>query len=154
MTAFDPQLAARIAASGIPLSAHLVQPDLAGSLEAAFGKVRTEAEAKRAAQLAADSVPTDNIAVLRERAQRHAHEAVDQYWGHFNDIQRMLAEQVITPLLHTVSRIVAERDALQGRLHQVALAKVWTNEDGKRFVFADDVAQAVFGIKPGTEAAS
>ena len=110
MTAFDPQLAARIAGSGTPLSADLVQPDLAGSLEAAFDKVRTEAEAKRAAQLAADSVPTDNIVVLRERAQRHAYEVVDQYWGHFNDMQRMLAEQVITPLLITVSRIAAERD--------------------------------------------
>lgn len=91
-------------------------PDMAAALEAAFNKARTEAEAKRAAQLAADSVPTDNVTVLRERATRHAYQAVDEYWGHFNDIQTALTEQVITPLLHTVSRIVAERDEARARV--------------------------------------
>jgi hypothetical protein len=152
MTAFDPTVAARVAASGIPMSADYTPQDLAGQLEAAFAEARTEAEARQAAQLAVDSVPTDNIAVLRERAKRHAHEAVDQYWGHFNDMQRMLAEQVITPLLDTISRIAAERDALRDRLHQIALVKVWTNEDGKRFVFADDIAHATFGIEPNGDA--
>jgi hypothetical protein len=105
-----PESAARVAASGIPMSANCAPQDLAAQLEAAFAKARTQAEARQAAQLAVDSVPTDNIAVLRERAERHAHEAVDQYWGHFNDMQRMLAQRVITPLLDTISRIAAERD--------------------------------------------
>ena len=90
----------------------MTAPDMAAALEAAFDKVRTEAEAKQAAQLAADSVPTDNVTVLRERAERHAFQAVDGYWGYFNDIQTALAERVITPLLETVTRIAAERDAL------------------------------------------
>lgn len=46
----------------------------------------------------------------------------------------------------------AERDALQDRLHKVALAKVWTNEDGKKFVFVEDIANALYGITPETEA--
>ncbi|WP_405747685.1 hypothetical protein [Streptomyces canus] len=88
----------------------MTTPDMAAALEAAFDKVRTENEAKQAAQLAADSVPTDNVTVLRERAERHAFQAVDGYWGYFNDIQTALNERVITPLLQTVARIAAERD--------------------------------------------
>ena len=42
----------------------------------------------------------------------------------------------------------AERDALQQRLHDAAMAKVWTNEDGKKFVFAEDIAPALYGLKP------
>ncbi|MFD4547198.1 hypothetical protein [Streptomyces sp. NPDC058466] len=41
-----------------------------------------------------------------------------------------------------------ERDALQGRLHQIALAKVWTNEDRKQFVFVEDIVGPLFGIEP------
>ncbi|MGW1388431.1 hypothetical protein [Streptomyces griseoluteus] len=89
---------------------------LAASLEAAFAKAQTEREAREAAQLAVDSVPTDNVTVLRERAKRHAYEAVDQYWGHFDDIQNMIDQRVITPLLETVSRIAAERDQAQADL--------------------------------------
>lgn len=88
------------------------EADMRTQLEETFASVRSRREAKEAAQRAADAVPTDNIEVLRERAERHAHHAVDAYWGHFNDIQRQLGEQVITPLLHTVARIAAERDAL------------------------------------------
>ncbi|MEV0556318.1 hypothetical protein AB0I27_23050 [Streptomyces sp. NPDC050597] len=39
-----------------------------------------------------------------------------------------------------------ERDALQERLHQIALAKVWTNEDRKKFVFVEDIARPLFGL--------
>ncbi|OPG13691.1 hypothetical protein [Microbispora sp. GKU 823] len=31
----------------------------------------------------------------------------------------------------------------EAKLHQVAMTKVWTNEDGKRFVFVDDLAAAL-----------
>jgi hypothetical protein len=40
----------------------------------------------------------------------------------------------------------AERDALQRRLHEAAMAKVWTNEDGKKFVFVDDLTGPLLGI--------
>lgn len=90
--------------------AERLTPGMAEALESAFAKARTEREAKEAAQLAADSVPTDNIVVLRERATRHATEAIDEYWGHFGDMQLTLNQRVITPLLNTVTRIAAERD--------------------------------------------
>ncbi|MFJ4925374.1 hypothetical protein [Streptomyces sp. NPDC088736] len=124
------------------------EPDMRAQLETAFASIQSRREAKEAAQLAADSVATDNVNVLRERAERHAYHAVDEYWGHFNDIQNELGVRVIQPLLDTVARIAAERDALRARLHQAALAKVWTNEDGKKFVFADDLAAPLFGIEP------
>lgn len=92
------------------------KPGLAAELESAFAKARTEREAKEAAQLAADSVPTDNVVVLRERATRHATEAIDGYWGHFDDMQKELAERVISPLLNVVSRVTDERDAARKEL--------------------------------------
>jgi hypothetical protein len=151
MTAYDEKLAAAIAAQGVPLSADLVAPtpesDMRAQLETAFASIRSRREAKEAAQLAADSVQTDNVEVLRERAERHAYHAVDAYWGHFNDIQKQLGERVITPLLHTVARLGAERDALQERLHDAAMTRTWRNEDGKKFVFVEDIAPALLGIE-------
>lgn len=44
-----------------------------------------------------------------------------------------------------------ERDALQERLHDAAMAKVWTNEDRKKFVFVEDIAPALLGLTPGAE---
>jgi hypothetical protein len=32
------------------------------------------------------------------------------------------------------------REEAERKLHEIAMVKVWTNEDGKRFVFADDLA--------------
>lgn len=88
------------------------KPDMRTQLETTFARVKSEREAKEAAQLAADSVPTDNPTVLRERATRHAFHAVDEYWGFFNDIQAALTQRVIDPLLEAVARVAAERDAL------------------------------------------
>jgi hypothetical protein len=130
------------------------EADMRTQLEETFASIRSRREAKEAAQRATDAVPTDNVEVLRERAERHAHQAVDAYWGHFNDIQKQLGERVVTPLLHTVARIAAERDALQKRLHDAALTKVWVNEDGKKFVFLEDIAPALYGIEPKPEATS
>lgn len=39
-----------------------------------------------------------------------------------------------------------ERDALQKRLHDAAMTKVWTNEDGKKFVFVEDLAGPLLGL--------
>lgn len=35
--------------------------------------------------------------------------------------------------------------ALEARLHEAAMARVWTNEDGKKFVFADDIKGPLLG---------
>jgi uncharacterized small protein (DUF1192 family) len=46
------------------------------------------------------------------------------------------------------AEVTRERDALQKRMHAAALVKVWTNEDGKDFVFIEDIAPALLGIEP------
>lgn len=38
-----------------------------------------------------------------------------------------------------------ERDGLKQRLHEAAMTKTWTNEDGKKFVFVEDIALALLG---------
>ncbi|MDX5568441.1 hypothetical protein PYK79_41300 [Streptomyces sp. ID05-04B] len=45
----------------------------------------------------------------------------------------------------------ADRDriaALEKRLHDAALTRVWKNEDGKKFVFVEDIAPALLGLEP------
>lgn len=42
----------------------------------------------------------------------------------------------------------AERDNLKARLSDAAMARVWTNEDGKKFVFADDLKGPLLGTSP------
>jgi hypothetical protein len=41
----------------------------------------------------------------------------------------------------------------EARLNAAALVKTWTNEDGKKFVFVEDIAPALLGTTPGTEVA-
>lgn len=68
----------------------------------------------------------------------------------------------IAALLDELVRVRAERDELKkraaelqkqvvvldGRLHDAAMTKTWTNEDGKRFVFVEDIAPALLGTAP------
>lgn len=146
MTAVNRRLAAAIAEQGIPLTADLVapipEPDMRAQLETAFASIQSRREAKEAAQLAADSVPTDNVEVLRERAERLAYHAVDAYWGHFNDIQRQLGERVITPLLHTVARIAAERDEARARVRELERPAVEAKRNEIRSSYVELISQA------------
>lgn len=48
-----------------------------------------------------------------------------------------------------VAELEAERDALAKRLHDAAMARVWTNEDGKKFVFVEDIAPALLDTPAG-----
>jgi hypothetical protein len=135
MTAFDPTVAARIAASGIPMSADYA-PNAAEVQLAQYGQRTTsfECDAERTMyRLACD---------LRGELERLRGQLSDQ-----RAYEVRLREQHDLDVA-VINRMRAERDALRDRLHQIALAKVWTNEDGKRFVFADDLAQAAFGIEP------
>ncbi|MGW2010960.1 hypothetical protein [Streptomyces nigrescens] len=45
----------------------------------------------------------------------------------------------------------ADNAALQKRLHDAAMTKTWTNEDGKKFVFVEDIAPALLGIEGGDQ---
>lgn len=60
----------------------------------------------------------------------------------------------ITALLAELAAVRVERDALQKRLHDAAMTRTWRNEDGKKFVFVEDIAPALLGITPGSEATS
>ncbi len=46
-----------------------------------------------------------------------------------------------------VDRLKAENTKLQDRLNKAAMTKVWKNEDGKKFVFVEDIAPALLGIE-------
>ena len=54
--------------------------------------------------------------------------------------RRQLAEKETAELRARVAE-------LEKRLHAAAMARVWTNEDGKRFVFADDLKGPLLGYK-------
>ncbi|MCW7941607.1 hypothetical protein AAW14_06045 [Streptomyces hygroscopicus] len=61
-------------------------------------------------------------------------------------------EEDVPALLAELAAVRAERDALAKRLHDAAMTRTWRNEDGKKFVFVEDIAPALLGITPGTEA--
>jgi chromosome segregation ATPase len=70
----------------------------------------------------------DDTAAEVERLFRHLGE-------HDDNVRRILQRKN-----EAIEKAQAERDALKAQLAEIAMAKVWTNEDGKRFVFADDLA--------------
>jgi len=58
----------------------------------------------------------------------------------------------LAELVETLNRVTAERDAFRDerneerkRIRRIEMLHYWTNEDGKRFVFADDLLSAVEG---------
>lgn len=44
-------------------------------------------------------------------------------------------------------RLREENAAFKKRLHEAAMARVWTNGDGKKFVFADDLKGPLLGCE-------
>lgn len=60
----------------------------------------------------------------------------------------------VAELEDDLGKAAAEAAALRQRLHEAAMARVWTNEDGKKFVFADDLKGPLLGkAAPVDEAA-
>ncbi|WP_228994355.1 hypothetical protein [Streptomyces sp. DH8] len=60
----------------------------------------------------------------------------------------------VAELEDDLGKAAAEAAALRQRLHEAAMARVWTNEDGKKFVFADDLKKPLLGkTAPVDEAA-
>ncbi|WP_328313148.1 hypothetical protein OG432_24715 [Streptomyces sp. NBC_00442] len=55
------------------------------------------------------------------------------------------AREDVPALLAELDRLRVERDALKDRLHRAALARTWRNEDGKKFVFVEDIAGPLLG---------
>lgn len=56
------------------------------------------------------------------------------------------AREDVPALLAELAAVRAERDALQERLHNAAMTRTWRNEDGKKFVFVEDIAPALLGL--------
>jgi hypothetical protein len=81
----------------------------------------------------------------------------------FVETQRdTLKEQLLTAQGDVASEALrtnkaeAERDELKkrvavldGRLNDAAMTRVWTNENGKKFVFLEDIAPALLGLNQG-----
>lgn len=64
------------------------------------------------------------------------------------DALRARVDEVERAYTFDTAGLKRERDALQRRLHDAAMVKVWKNEDGKRFVFVEDLAPALLGLEP------
>lgn len=53
--------------------------------------------------------------------------------------------EIASALSAEVDRLRAERDALKERLHKAAMTRTWRNEDGKKFVFVEDIVGPLLG---------
>lgn len=76
-------------------------------------------------------------AVEKERQERAADHRT---WQH--DLGTLRAAQA------EVERLRKENADLKARLQAAWMVKVWKNEDGKRFIFADDIFPALHGKDP------
>lgn len=83
-------------------------------------------------------IPLEEVGALRTRTQALAAEH-DRLYRELERLGRTVDHQT-----------TALRDA-QRKLHAAATVRCWTNEDGKRFVFADDLAEAL-GYGPSASA--
>jgi hypothetical protein len=97
-------------------------------------------QSNRAYEAGADRDRARDIAVALEQENARLQGEVDKWWKATNNTGEALA------------KINRERGAAQDRanaaeakLHKVAMLKVWKNEDGKAFVFVDDLYEAVGG---------
>lgn len=52
----------------------------------------------------------------------------------------------VAAILAEVDRLRAQVDVLRERVRRVQWVHTWTNEDGKQFVFADDLVEALDGV--------
>lgn len=86
------------------------------------------------------TAPTQEQIAERMRARRTVRVALD------NERLRARVDEVERAYTFDTAGLKRERDALQRRLHDAAMVKVWKNEDGKRFVFVDDLAPALLGL--------
>jgi hypothetical protein len=147
MTAIDPQLAARVAELGVPLSADWAPSKPLPGYLAAIGQAGSEYEqALYAAYLQAMA----EVGRLRDELAARMEDIAFTDRATLPELRRTIQhhQDGKKRWRDRAQKAEHESDALQERLHQVALAKVWTNEDRKRFVFVEDIAGPLFGIEP------
>lgn len=56
-----------------------------------------------------------------------------------------VARDAVPALLADNDQLRGENDQLKKRLHDAAMTRTWTNEDGKKFVFVEDIAPPLLG---------
>ncbi|MGQ4353177.1 hypothetical protein [Streptomyces drozdowiczii] len=86
---------------------------------------------------------TDRTAVARREALGDLLAEVDRLRGALSDATDQVAE-----LESDLGGATAESAALKERLREAAMARVWTNEDGKKFVFVDDIKGPLLSTTP------
>ncbi|MFE9127004.1 hypothetical protein ACFYOF_16565 [Streptomyces sp. NPDC007148] len=62
---------------------------------------------------------------------------------------RVRLDEVERAYTFDTAELKREQDVLKERLHRAAMVQVWKNEDGKRFVFVEDLAPALLGELTG-----
>jgi hypothetical protein len=144
MTAYDEKLAAAIAKAGVPLSADLVAPKPEQRLD-------LDAIVARALRIARQYVMPDETD--QDDLDRLTDFDVPQLVA---EVRRLRIEaqkaraQIANhqPVLAQVDRLRAHVGGLEKRLHDAAMTRTWRNEDGKKFVFVEDIAPALLGLEP------
>lgn len=61
-----------------------------------------------------------------------------------SSIEKTLHE-IALALSAEVDRVRRECDVLKERLHKAAMTRTWRNEDGKKFVFVEDIVGPLLG---------
>lgn len=145
MTAFNPRLAARIAETGIPLTADLVaapKPEQRLDLDAIVARALRIASQ----YLMPDETDQDDLDRLTDFD-------VPQLVAEVRGLRIQAAKdqaQIANhqPVLAELDRLRAHAAGLERRLHDAAMTRTWRNEDGKTFVFVEDIAPALLGLEP------
>lgn len=105
------------------------------------------------------TIPAQRLAEIRELAVMsgpdsaiaHALAEIDRLRGELAEEKRETAAFAATckGWEERDKQVTAERDNLKQRLHAAGMTRVWTNEDGKKFVFVEDIAPHLLGTEGG-----
>lgn len=93
-----------------------------------------------------DDVPVFKLMTAALHRQSERHESAMRQMRTERDearaeVVRLCADRI--DLRQQLAEAAAERDELRAAIGRVATVKVWANEDGKEFLFADDVRAAL-----------
>jgi hypothetical protein len=112
---------------------------LAASLAETAASIEAHIE-RRAAEIAEPQVMAAQVVASNQiEKQRREHESEDQ---RKDDLIRELRRQ-LDAAVRSVERLNTEVKETRAAVRRVEALRVWTNEDGKKFVFADELWTAL-----------